>query len=482
MTMLMPGSLGMLSWARQGLAGDALVNKTAVTQKGRLELPVQLRVNSNVNINMPVRFFGPADVTGIDVQQVIRTEPVALSANFEPNLFPHVEFDRPDLPWMFSPTAPDAQHRWQPWITLIVLPKAAAQIQMPEDATHPLPRVDCPVAELPSLAEAWAWAHAQVAQGAGKLETKDLLRSGPRSLSRLIAARRLDPLTSYVACVVPTYEVGRKAGLGETPTDEELQALAPAWPEPSGAGQNAHVVLPAYYHWEFVTGEQGDFESLARKMTPQPVPDDVGEMTIDTSRPGWGMLPAHMSGDPTATLHIEGALLPVGNAVAVWPVNAQNDFRNRLRDVLNKPQALTDQGEIVPLIGPPVYGQWYPRVSTVPAEGQKPVWLRELNVQVKHRIAAGLGALVVRFEQEALMAAAWEQLAEWKRENQKRQRQQLAEEVQGAMRARLEVSTGAGLALRRSLFATERNATLLRIARPGTAAAKMFALRTRDSG
>ena len=34
------------------------------------------------------------------------------------------------------------------------------------------------------------------------------------TVSRLLCPRRLDPLTEYLACVVPAFELGRKAGLG----------------------------------------------------------------------------------------------------------------------------------------------------------------------------------------------------------------------------------------------------------------------------
>ena len=36
------------------------------------------------------------------------------------------------------------------------------------------------------------------------------------------------------------------------------------------------MTSPMYYHWEFSTGPAGDFESLARKLVPRPIPPTVG--------------------------------------------------------------------------------------------------------------------------------------------------------------------------------------------------------------
>ena len=69
---------------------------------------------------MTVHVYGPADVTEIDPRQVIRAFPKADVANAEVDDLVHVEFDRPDLPWLFTPAGPDAHGRLVPWITLVV--------------------------------------------------------------------------------------------------------------------------------------------------------------------------------------------------------------------------------------------------------------------------------------------------------------------------------------------------------------------------
>ncbi len=67
-----------------------------------------------------------------------------------------------------------------------------------------------------------------------------------------------------------------------------------------------------------------------------------------------------------------------------------------------------------PTVLPPIYGRWLygkrdAALDIVDPDKQN-VWIHALNLDPRHRTAAGLGAEVVRKQQEALMASAWEQL------------------------------------------------------------------------
>ena len=46
------------------------------------------------------------------------------------------------------------------------------------------------------------------------------------------------------------------------------------------------------------------------------------------------------------------------------------------------------------------------------------LWLEELNLDFRHRAAAGLGVQFVKENQENLMKSAWEQLSKVKKVNQ----------------------------------------------------------------
>ena len=49
-----------------------------------------------------VELLGPGDIAGVDPRVIIRTEPRALTVNFEPNYLCGIEFDSPDFPWLFT--------------------------------------------------------------------------------------------------------------------------------------------------------------------------------------------------------------------------------------------------------------------------------------------------------------------------------------------------------------------------------------------
>ncbi len=419
------------SWLRQGLlAGLSGPGASSPPTAGRLSSPIRLRVNDRAPIDVNVQLYGPGDVTGLDTREIIRTEPHAHMTDFEPNYFPAIEFDRPDFPWLFSPATPDGARRLRPWICLIVVPKERAILKTNQP---PLPTITCSREELPDLDQSWAWAHAQIVgeqrstpDPSPRATLQQILNDHPeRTLSRLLAPRRLDPNTAYYACLVPTYDVGRKAGLGESITPEDEQALKPAW---VNTATSSSVTLPLFFQWEFRTGIAGDFESLARRLTPQPLPSSVGLRPVDIRTPGWGM-PVLPPGAPGSLLDLGGALLTPETQPREWPDQPRKTFQLALGAILNAPAAMAGTSGAPALLGPPLYGQWYIDRDSLPPADQPPHWFRELNLDPRHRIAAGIGTKVIRKEQEPLMASAWDQLEQQRRDRQRLKRAQLAESV-----------------------------------------------------
>src|SRR6476646_320027 len=101
-------------------APDAFMERLAADQAAAISVRVDLAINTST-VQKNVRLYGPADVTGIDPLQIVRLEPKPGTADFEPNYFPFVEFDRPDFPWLFSATRADAQGRLRPWLVVVVV-------------------------------------------------------------------------------------------------------------------------------------------------------------------------------------------------------------------------------------------------------------------------------------------------------------------------------------------------------------------------
>ena len=430
-----PANHIFLPWVQPGVAAnipDQATDQLTANQPSRVTLAVTLAIN-NVPVPQAVQLYGPANVKGIDPQQVVRTEPKAGTNNFEPNYFPAIEFDRPDFPWLFTPAKADALGRLRPWLCLIVVRKQAG-VELSPSGGQSLPALTIkgpakPSDELPDLTESWVWAHAQMT-GTDKSQIKVTMVSDPaRSVSRLLCPRRLDPTTEYLACVVPTFEVGRKAGLGLDIDPTEEQRLEPAW---SVAQTTKQVVLPVYYSWEFRTAADGDFEELVRLLEPREIPPEVGKRPLDISHPGFVIQPP----PPATTLGLEGALRIVNSKSDPWPDENREPFQTALATILNTPWEVLNQvaSGKDPIVAPPIYGCWQAGVPEVvvpssPAPPSLPFWLDELNLDPRNRVAAGMGTRVIQDQQEQLMAAAWEQLGDIQKINQRMRQAQLSRAV-----------------------------------------------------
>jgi hypothetical protein len=439
-----PASLTFLPWVRQGAASlIATPDTLGANQPGVVNLSAALSINTTAMPPITVRLRGPADVVGIDANQIIRREPPPGTADFEPNYFPCIEFDRADFPWLFTPASAAANARLRPWLALVAVRKQEG-VTLASTVDAPLPSLQIaspanPAAELPDLGESWAWAHAQAASTdstAGPVRAA--LEGAPSlSLSRLICPRILAPNTAYIACVVPSFELGRKAGLGLAIADADLvafSALAPAW---SLTPAPAQLTLPVYHSWEFQTGPDGDFASLAARLRPLPPPATLGQRAIDISHPGFA-LPADFPAG--TTLALGGALRPVlppGNPdpLTDWPDVTALPFQTALATIVNAPgQLAVSDPNADPLLAPPLYGRWYAARATVTRGAAD--WFDQLNLDPRLRSVAAFGTGVVQKYQEALMASAWEQAGELQRANQRLRQLQMSLVVGASLQAR----------------------------------------------
>jgi hypothetical protein len=441
------GTYTLLPWVRQGAAAGSLpVDTMADTLEARASVAVDLRVDADT-VGVKARLYGPGDVVGVDPRQIVRTDPRPRSANVETKYLASVEFARADFPWLFTPAAADAQGRLRPWLCLVVVRRRDG-VRIFADQTRPLPTLEIAsparlAEELPDLAESWAWAHAQATGTA-------LTGGGGDARSRLLCPRRLDPNTAYTACVVPTFEVGRLAGLGRSPTTDDL---APAW---RIGDPPTRLELPVYYMWEFSTGAGEDFEALVRKLVARELPPTVGirPMNVANADPD---LPSIPPDSPDAVLGLEGALMSLRTQPKPFTTSIGPLFRDALRRrLVPLPASDTD-----PLVAPPIYGGRHANQTGLPPDGAAPNWLRDLNLDPRYRVVAALGTAVVQANQEELMAAAWEQLGDIERVNQLlRQAQLLRAANEAVHRNRLkQLPDGAALQVTRALHARFRGAT-----------------------
>jgi hypothetical protein len=362
---------------------------------------VTVTVSGKAAITRQVPMLTPGDVTGIPSRQVIRCTPVNGLVDAEPNFLATIEFDAPDLPWMFS--RKPANGPTQPWITLAVVDVTDLKTD-PLSASPVGTQLTIGAAQLPNPAEAWMWAH-------GQLLDADTVPGDPaRSLSRLVSSRKLAQNRRYLACVVPVFAAGRYAGLGTDPGDART-SMDFAW-DPAVAD----VTLPVYYFWRFGTGPDGDFESLVRRLHGVPLPSGLGRRKLLLDYPMSG-LPAP---DPDgASLELQVALRPPGERLdAIQPLVGSSYLdvlRSRLVDAGYDTSLLaSNPNASPPAVGPPVYGQLAVGANATAANlaTVAPPWVREANLDPRLRVAAGLGGEVVRQNQDRYLEEAWRQVGD----------------------------------------------------------------------
>jgi hypothetical protein len=418
-----------LPWARRGLAGRTPVVASTAPLPATAQVDVGLTLSGLPEATRRLGLYGPGDVLGIDPRLVVRTDPRPGSVGVEPNYLPLVELDPPDLPWLFTPASSSADDRLRPWCVLVVVDLAVVRPPRP-DPGRPLPVLEVPgplvATELPDLTESWAWAHTQLLGPEGEDPAAGLAARPAMTVSRLLAPRHLKPRTRYAACLVPAFDAGVARGLGGEPSGAQLR---PAWPVPGGGD----VTLPVYYSWPFSTGAGEDFETLARRLRPFPVPPTAGGEPIYVGAAG-PELPARPPSDPRASLSMDGALRAwSGASGALTDVPAE--VRTALRATLDAAGAQATNGSQTPsVLGPPLYGGWPARRHTVP-DGE-PHWLRELNLDPRTRAAAGVGAEIVRQHQDQFLQWCWEQVEQVLESNRLLSRARLSMEALARVYAR----------------------------------------------
>ncbi len=471
-----------LPWLRQGIA-----NQIDNHSGARATVPIQLTLSGN-NVGggtfsqaLPARnvqLYGPGDVTGLDAKAIIKVEPRNWITNFEPNYLPYIEFYDEDLPWRYSPLPNPGNHRLTPWLALVVLAESEFKDNR-NTGDAPLPFItftgDGPGPVLPPPGQLWAWAHVHVNQelvagvvsGDGAAVGTSLataLQGNPDlAYSRLVCPRRLKAQTPYSAFLVPTFETGRLAGLGEDPSTA-------AWDQLAWGDNTVPDRLPYYHRWHFRTGTVGDFEYLVRLLKPQPADRRVGVRDLDVQRPG-----ANLKGITDPAL---GGFLRLGGALRIprlnytpdelvevdkyenWATPYPHPFQTSLAAFLNlpddyrtqtapdahanaqveevpaapgaPPDAYSIKSNPDPIITAPLYGQWHALTQRLLEDaGDNPVpnrsnWVHELNLDPRWRVAAGFGTKIVQENQETYMQSAWEQVGAVLEANRKIRAAQLA--------------------------------------------------------
>lgn len=434
------GQYTFRSWLKRGVSGQQ-----QLPDPSKLRASVKLSVEvGSISPPPAVTLFlhGPGDVRGLDQRAVIRTWPRPGARNAEPNYFPLIEFDQPDLPWRYSPEEAKG-NKVRPWLCVLVVPTSAAKNFSPPKPGQPLGVLNVSTSLLPDLNESALWAHTQI-HGPDFADEAALAQNlvSQRSIfsSRILAVVKLQPETEYAAFLVPTFEAGRRAGLGED-LKGVTGALQAAWD-----GAKPSVALPVFYYWSFHTGPAGDFKSLVKKLHPltKPFPETFGKRKMDVSAPGLELPRADDS-----PMELEGVLLRYPRTARTdWAGAARDAFVQSLTKLLNLPaQLYKAAGEIV--VAPPLYGRWHAAREEVTTGS--PAWFQELNEDPRQRVFAGAGTLAVQARQQDYLAEAWDQVGDVRKANQSSLWAELAVRLSRRLYQRVFDGEGAGAATPESI-------------------------------
>ncbi len=433
-----------IPYLRTGMS--ARVTSSSQTAK-RTVIPVSVDIesaNHKKQASLDIALYGPGDVLGFQEKTILKVHPAHDLKNFNVSYIPYVEFAEPDFLWRYSTLK--KKDSWIPWISLIVLKNKDGE-EAGEFELLPRTKPNLPPliklssdAILPDLKEAWRWAHIHVN---GETNTsperiKQLIKTQTQlAVSRLSCPRRLKERTKYTVFVIPTYLLGVEAGLGIDINNSITKGNDLACSTPSkGKG----MTIPYYYKWEFHTGILGDFETLIKQLKSRSLPN-IGLHEVDCSDLGYNL-------SIDEKMYFEGALSSTNTAFQSWGFDnfsSPNTTQKKLADVLNAhiTEELDNEGEPILRVVPPIYGKWYQS-----NEGddfnldKKNTWINELNLDFRHRYAAGLGVEFVKENQETLMQAAWQQLKEVKKVNRVLNVGKFGRAISDCMYKRLEKLSG----------------------------------------
>ena len=368
---------------------------------------------------------GPVDVKDISPDAIRQVVPADKSQGFSNEYLPFIEFFEEDFPWRYTPKrSTDKLCSW-----LLLLACTDDEFTLTTDAQGNK-RVEL---HLEGLSEWYLndfypdpnWyhrdAHVQITTP-GDEDPVEYVKDHPDDgFSRLFCGRLLKENTKYTVFLVPAFELGRLAGLGEPVSGSVgLTTL-------SFEGKPASIVYPVYYHWSFTTGK-ASFMTYAQKQ------DFISETEFRALSPG---LKADISDTGLRQYRTLEPLVndaePVDIPVALVKKGfAEKDLSSEdprmdgeLKDLLKKSPVFSDDASGTPVyedpwVVPPVYGARH--VLAKPDEldtSQEHPFLKELNLKFRNRAVAGLGAKVVKKNQEMFMNRAWGMVEDVNRLNQR---------------------------------------------------------------
>ena len=341
-----------LPWVQGGVSRSiAAADEPTAALAARVTLPVSVHVDGAGDVPATVRLYGPGDVTGLERRA-----------------------DRPPRPARRAPPASRPA----------TCPRSSSRARTSRGCSRPprparpgrgCGRGSCswrsaaataarlkPGSPLPGAgARRPGRASCRTSRSRGRGRTRrsrgsppapgppTLLAADPgRACSRLVCPRSLEPDTAYLACLVPAFAAGVKAGLGEpVPDDAQLDA---------GVGRDTH--RPAAAAGLRLLGVRHRARGELRDAGPAAAPGAARPHRRRSRRTSTWARPAAAC-RPPAVIGVQSALrVPGPDDPPAWPDAARMPFQTALERLLGTTAPDT--------LAPPVYGQVQAGASGAP--------------------------------------------------------------------------------------------------------------------
>ena len=427
----------ILPYYRKGLSNSITCNGQLKQHRATLKVNLGVELNKKDDDTcveklldgQEIQLMGPADVKSIQKKAISRiSPPEASKTRLFKGYLPYIEFFEEDLPWRYTPVS-TTDVDFRPWMTLIAVKEDEVSFQVKSNGTK-LATLQIDSEErygqiFPSTKLMFKVAHVQIdsAVEVTRDNVNDLLDENPDcGISRILCTSTLEENSTYVALLIPTYELGRLAGLGQSVDGVRLGKCA--W-ETLLANQNQRpdgLTFPVYFKWKFHTSiVKADFVTLASRLffTGEKEYDQMNAyLDVDISQSGLG----NVHYDEEKVVDVPAALILDNKNPGLR--EEDYSYTKALKDLLELNPVLKENetGKIDmeedPWILPPVYGARHLLTTQSQFAGTQMDVVKEVNLQLKNRVAAGMGSTIVKKNQEQLVNRAWKKVEKINQLNQ----------------------------------------------------------------
>lgn len=439
----------LFSWVKKGIGTkitevDQLgVNEGVQKHRPSIKLSMQLKstavqpidgknsFTSTETKDFPV--LGPGDVLNISSNAVRNFYPPSGHNGLPEEYKPYIEFWEPDFAWRYTPAKATGDSgvedgRLRPWLAVIVCEKSKYTISKNKNGVDLVTfsvkdknddnkdKVDYEDI-FPNPEDIWKSAHAQ-----GDDESE-------ADFCRIVCVNedKFVQNTEYTAFVIPVFEITRLRALGFDDEDDVITdafVQKSAWEKTYTLQQKKHTqspfTFPAFFKWSFKTGEES-FKTLVDALVP--FSTETSGINVDVTNLGEGL--TIKNHDPI--LMPAATQTPTYRPEPAFPrANGSGDERElygKLKDLLdlnpvfqeNKKliagssykQEYDKNGNADPVVVPPIYGGKHSMATNL---DDAKSWVKQVNLDLHYRAAAGLGKKIVQENQEQLVNRAWKQV------------------------------------------------------------------------